>query len=165
VATVLLVRHGIAEPWRPGHPDANRALTPEGWVKTRAAMRGLAALGHRPTQGLSSPYLRAMETLVCLKEAVLALDPGADFPVESWAGLAPDGDPAAAEAWLRHRLLQDGGDACVAVTSHEPFLSLLIARLTGRQVDVKKASCTVVAWTGERWRFVDHHSPSELRGT
>ena len=35
---ILLIRHGIAEAYTSGAADAERALTPEGWTKTRQAM-------------------------------------------------------------------------------------------------------------------------------
>jgi phosphohistidine phosphatase len=163
MATLLLIRHGIAEEWRPGVADAGRALTAEGRIKTRAAMKGLVALGLVPDRGATSPYRRAVETMDCLAAAA-AEATGKVFPMESWEGLQPEGDPAEAEAWLRERASKAGSEARLAVTSHEPFLSLLIAHLTGKRVDVKKASCTVVAWTGEKWRFERHLKPSELRG-
>jgi phosphohistidine phosphatase len=164
MTTLLLIRHGIAEDYRPGLPDAERALTPEGWVKTRAAMRGLIALGHVPARGVSSPYRRALETMACLKEAAMAAATGNAFPVGVWEGLAPDGDPGEAEAWLRQLITGAGEEECLAFTSHEPFLSSLILRLAGRGLEVKKASCTVIEWTGSCWRFVRHHPPAELRG-
>ncbi|MBK8726742.1 MAG: histidine phosphatase family protein [Holophagaceae bacterium] len=164
MTTLLLIRHGIAEDYRPGHLDSERALTPEGWRKTRAAMAGLVALGHRPSRGISSPYRRALETMACLKEAALAADARNAFPVGVWDGLTPDGEPEDAEAWLRQLMTGAGEDEVLAFTSHEPFLSSLIARLTGRRIDVKKASCTVVAWVEGGWRFERHCTPSELRG-
>ena len=44
MTTLLLIRHGIAEDPRSGQQDADRALTEEGWVRTRAAMKGLVAV-------------------------------------------------------------------------------------------------------------------------
>jgi phosphohistidine phosphatase len=160
VTTLLLIRHGIAEPHRSGQGDAERALTDEGWLKTRAAMRGLLALGHAPSRGISSPFRRALETMACLKEAAGSHG----FPVGVWEGFAPDGDPAEAEAWLRQLMTGAGEDECIAFTSHEPFLSCLIEHLTGCRLDVKKASCTVLEWMGSGWRFKRHHPPAELRG-
>jgi phosphohistidine phosphatase len=162
MTTLLLIRHGIAEEFRVGLSDAERALTPEGWLKTRAAMKGLVALGHAPSRGISSPYRRALETMACLKEEAAAAGHG--FPVGVWEGLAPDGDPGEAEAWLRQLMTGAGEDERLAFTSHEPFLSTLIAHLTGRSLEVKKASCTVIEWMGSSWRFKRHHPPAELRG-
>ncbi|GLH68633.1 hypothetical protein GETHPA_01660 [Geothrix rubra] len=157
-ATLLLIRHGIAEDPGPAQRDADRALTPEGWSKTRAAMEGLVARGYLPTRGATSPYRRAVETMTCLQEAA-----GRAFPVETWEGLAPHGDPGAADLWLRSLMTELGGDNVLALASHQPFLGDLVFHLTGRTVEVKKASCTVVRWRAGVWTFDRHFTPAELR--
>jgi phosphohistidine phosphatase len=158
MATLLLIRHGIAEDPRPGQGDAERALTPEGWSKTRAAMRGLVAVGYTPTRGLASPYRRARETMACLREAV-----GRDFPVEVWNGLVPHGDPAAVDLELRSLMAELREDEVLALASHQPFLGDLAFQLTGRSLEIKKASCTVVRWSEGLWIFERHLAPAELR--
>jgi phosphohistidine phosphatase len=157
MTTLLLIRHGIAEDWRPGLPDADRALTSEGWARTRAAMKGLVALGLAPDRGISSPYRRAMETMACLKEASPTM-----FPVGTWEGLTPESDPAAAEAWLRILLRGAREGERIAFTSHQPFLGDLVLHLTGREVEVKKASCTLVRWADGAFAFEAHHGPKDL---
>lgn len=159
MATLLLLRHGIAEDFRPGQRDADRALTSEGWSKTRAAMRGLVARGWVPTRGASSPYRRALETMTCLQEAV-----GHGFPVETWEGLVPHGKPGAADLWLRSLMAELGQDDTLALTSHQPLLGDIVFHLTGRSLEVKKASCTVIRWQFGRWSFENHFTPAELRG-
>jgi len=61
---LYLVRHGIAidrtDPNCP--PEVERFLTREGIKKTREVAEGVRALGVRPTQFISSPYVRAMQT-------------------------------------------------------------------------------------------------------
>jgi len=158
MTTLLLIRHGIAEDPQPGQRDAERALTPEGWTRTRAAMAGLVRLGLRPTRGFNSPYRRAAETMTCLQEAAGA------FPMETSLGLVPEARPAQADLWLRGLLAEDLGEEVFALVSHQPFLSELIFHLTGHSTDVKKASCTVIRWTAGGWRFERQYSPSELRG-
>lgn len=159
MTTLLLIRHGIAEAFRPGAPDSERALTEEGWARTRAAMKGLVAKGYTPSRGLSSPYRRALETMACLKEAA-----GSGFPVGYTELFTPEADPADTEAWLRTLLKGAGEDEILAFTSHQPLLGDLVARLTGRHLEIKKASCTVVDWNGSGWIFRKHLTPSELRG-
>lgn len=154
--TILLIRHGIAED--PCGPDSERALTAEGWEKTRAAMKGLVKRGYLPSRGVSSPYRRAGETMVCLREATHL-----GFPVGYWEGLQPECSTAKAEDWLRGELAEMPLGSVLAVVSHQPFLGDLIYRLTGRDVEVKKASCTVLHWTGGRFEFAAHFTPSELR--
>ena len=154
--TVLLIRHGIAEDSKGS--DAERALTAEGWEKTRAAMRGLVQRGYGPSRGISSPYRRAAETMVCLKEATAE-----GFPVGYWDGLKPSGHPSKAEDWLRGELADMKEFDVLALMSHEPFLSSLIRQLTRRSIEVKKASCTVLHWDGKAFEFAAHFTPAELR--
>lgn len=156
MTTLLLIRHGIAEDPKPTQRDADRALTPEGWAKTRSAMQGLAARGWVPDRGFSSPYRRAMETMACLQEAAGA------FPVETSLGLLPEARVPQADLWLRGLAAEACGGTVVLV-SHQPFLGELIFHLTGRSLDIKKASCTVIAWEDGAWRFGRHFQPSELR--
>ncbi len=161
---LLLIRHGIAEESSPGQPDSERALSKEGWAKTRSAMTGLVSRGFLPSRGISSPYRRAMESMACLKEAALAKDPKHPFPVGVSDGFTPGADVEEMDHWLRRLVVNAGSTELIAVTSHEPFLSSLIRQLTGQSLDVKKASCTVIEWTGEGWRFERHFKPAELRG-
>ena len=161
---LLLIRHGIAEEFRPGFPDSERALTEEGWAKTRAAMAGLVLRGLIPSRGISSPYRRAMESMACLKEAAMAEDPRHAFPVGVSDGFTPGADVEEMDWWLQRLVINAGGKEIIAITSHEPFLSSLVAQLTGQHLDVKKASCTVVEWTDGGWKFKRHFKPAELRG-
>lgn len=161
---LLLIRHGIAEESRSGLPDSERALTEEGWARTRAAMAGLIARGFIPSRGISSPYRRALESMACLKEAAMAADPNHAFPVGVSDGFTPGGDVDEMDKWLRRLVINAGRTEMIAITSHEPFLSSLTAQLTGQHLDVKKASCTVIGWTGDGWKFEQHFKPAELRG-
>lgn len=119
-------------------------------------MRGLVARGYRPTRGFSSPYRRAMETMACLQEATGA------FPMETSLGLMPGGSPAQADLWLRG-LAVEAADGVLALVSHQPFLGELVFHLTGRGLEMKKASCTVIRWEDGAWRFERQYQPSELR--
>ena len=157
MTTLLLIRHGIAEDPRPGQKDMDRALTEEGWARTRLVMKGLVARGLAPTRGFNSPYRRAAETMTCLQEAAGA------FPMETSLELVPGGRPPQADLWLRGLLTEAGADDILVLISHQPFLSDLIFHLTGRDMDVKKASCTVIHWEGDGWRFERQYQPSELR--
>lgn len=157
-ATLLLIRHGIAEDPRPGQGDADRALTPEGWTKTRAAMHGLVARGYLPTQGVTSPFQRARETMTCLQEATAEA-----FPVSVWEGLVPHGDPRSADRWLRGQMAEVREGEVLALTSHQPFLGDLVFHLASRSLEIKKASCTVIRWASGLWIFERHFTPADLR--
>jgi len=156
---LLLIRHGLAEDPRPGRPDADRALTAQGWARTRLAMAGLVSRGYRPARGVSSPYRRAAETLRCLQEAVQG-----GFPVETWPGLEPDGHCGVAEAWLMGLLSGAPPGDTIALVSHEPFLSSLVLHLTGAEVEMKKTACSVLSWQDGRFALDAHLMPAELRG-
>ena len=158
MSTLLLIRHGIAEEPHPGQKDSDRALTEEGWKRTRAAMKGLVRLGHIPTRGFNSPYRRAAETMVCLQEAAGA------FPMETRLDLRPDGDPPQVDLWLRGLMAEARTGDVLVLVSHQPFLSELIFHLTGHSMEVKKASCTIIRWVDDAWRFERQLSPAELRG-
>jgi phosphohistidine phosphatase len=158
MTTLLLIRHGIAEDPRPGQRDSDRPLTEEGWRKTRAAMKGLVALGYVPTRGFTSPYRRAAETMVCLQEAA------GPFPLETRQDLTPNGPPDQVDQWLRGIQAEGGAGEVVALVSHQPFLGELIFQLSARELEVKKASCTVIRWKDGTWCFNRQYQPSELRG-
>jgi phosphohistidine phosphatase len=156
--TILLIRHGIAEDPKRGVPDSERPLTAEGWEKTRAAMKGLVRRGYVPTRAVSSPFKRAAETLVCLKEATTD-----GFPVGYWEGLIPEGKPRLAEDWLRAQLPEAPPSEILALVSHQPFCSELTRYLTGQWVDFKKSACTVIHFDGSNFTFGAHFTPAELR--
>ncbi|WP_306591774.1 histidine phosphatase family protein [Geothrix sp. 21YS21S-4] len=156
MTTLLIIRHGIAEDPQPDQRDGERALTPEGWTKTRAAMKGLVDRGHVPTRGFTSPYRRAVETMACLQEAAGA------FPTETTLNLLPQSSPAQADLWLRG-LMIEAGEGVLAVVSHQPFLSELVFHLLGRSLDMKKAGVVVAKWEEGGWQFERQYQPSELR--
>ncbi len=158
MTTLLLIRHGIAEDTRPGQMDGDRALTPEGWTKTRAAMKGLVARGLVPTRGFNSPYRRAAETMTCLQEAA------GPFPMEPRTELTPDGRPAKVDLWLRGLMAEAAPDLVLVLVSHQPLLSDLIFHLAGCDIDMKKASCAVISWEEGAWKFERQYQPAELRG-
>jgi phosphohistidine phosphatase SixA len=95
--------------------------------------------------------------MICLQEAAGA------FPTETRLDLMPDGCPAQVDLWLRGLLAETGISDVLALVSHQPFLSDMVFHLTGRDADMKKASCTVVRWEDGLWRFERHYQPSELR--
>ena len=158
MATLLLIRHGIAEDPRVGLADEDRALTPEGWKRTRLAMAGLVRRGYRPQRGFTSPYRRATDTMACLQEAA------GPFPLETSLELTPGGRPGQADLWLRGQLAGAGPEEILVLTSHEPFLSSLVFQLTGHSLEFKKAGCVVIRWDNGSWSFERHFQPMELRG-
>jgi phosphohistidine phosphatase len=134
---VYLLRHGIAEDGM-GKPDADRAITPEGFKKLREVMKTLKAAGVAPTAVLSSPYLRAMQTA-----EVAVNDLGFQGQIEKVTKLTPDSSPR--DAWGEIRLQK--GQQEVLVVGHEPLFSSLTAFLLNSPsmlVDFKKGGVVAI---------------------
>ena len=128
---IYLLRHGIAEDGRPGHPDSARALTDEGKDKLR---RVLKRAGVKPKLILTSPYRRAVETAEIAAETL-----GYDGELERAQALTPDGSPSG--VWDDIRAHKD--EDSILLASHEPLMSATAAFLLGvpaLQVDMKKAA-------------------------
>jgi phosphohistidine phosphatase len=143
---VYLFRHGIAippdDPACP--PDPDRWLTDEGVQRTRAAARGLRALGLAPELVLSSPYVRARQT-ADLASQELGLSPDALAEVDA---LTPTGDPDDVLAALAER-----DAAAILCTGHAPNLDRVIARAAGAPrvfTSLKKAGLAVLSLAGAR---------------
>ena len=85
------------------------------------------------------------------------------IPSASWEGLVPDGDTATAQVWLRARLVATPPGHVLAVFSHQPFLGELVYRLTNENLEIKKASCTVVERQGDAWALREQFAPADLR--
>lgn len=134
---VYLLRHGIAEDGL-GKPDADRAITPEGYKKLREILKALKRAGVAPTAVLASPYLRAMQT------AELAVNElGYKGAIEEVGALTPDSSPRDAWAEIRvHKAQQE-----VLVVGHEPLFSSLTAFLLNSPsllVDFKKGGVVAI---------------------
>ena len=131
---IYLLRHGIAEDGKPGHPDSERALTDDGRSRLRRVLKRARSADVCPSLILSSPYVRAVQT------AEMAADVfryKGDL-VRS-AAFVPEASPE--QAWEEIRLYAD--EAAVMVASHEPLMSAAVAYLLGSpglQVDMKKAA-------------------------
>jgi phosphohistidine phosphatase len=131
---LYLLRHGIAEDGRPGDPDSARNLTHEGREKTAAVMAAARRAGAAPTQILSSPYNRAMQTAeIAAKELHRA---GEIVRLES---LVPHGIPE--KVWTDLR--DFAHEPAILLAGHEPLLSALVAYLLNApalRADMKKSA-------------------------
>lgn len=123
MATLLLVRHAIAEPRGEAWPDdALRQLSEKGEERMRDIATRLMALEETATVILTSPLARAVETA-----RILA---GIWIPapnVEILESLGPGHAPATLAASLKGC----EGVARVALVGHEPDLGQFAAWLTG----------------------------------
>jgi len=131
---IYLLRHGIADNPRPGQPDAERALTPEGQDKLRAVLKRARAAGVEPQTILSSPYRRALETAALAAEILEYKG-----KVRETRTLVPDASPY--DLWDEIRAMQQ--EPAILLASHEPLMSTAVAFLLGSpalQVQMKKGA-------------------------
>jgi len=131
---IYLLRHAIAEDAAPGHPDSDRALTPEGRERLKRVLKRARAAAVAPSVILSSPYRRAVETAAMAGEAL-------DYSgkVVETRALLPEAPPADAWEELRAR----NGEPAILLASHEPLMSSLGAFLLDSpalRIDMKKAA-------------------------
>lgn len=131
---IYILRHGIAEPARPGQADAGRRLTPEGKEKLLRILACARKAGVEPDVLLASPYKRAIETaeLACeaLKVSVPIIEVKALTPMEP-----------SEQVWEEIRLYKDAKQILLA--GHEPQLSSLVCYLIGApggRVEMKKGA-------------------------
>ena len=141
---LYLLRHAIAEEYRVGFPDSERALTAEGREKLADVMRVAAAAGLQPDVIVSSPYKRAMQTA---EDAAKLL--GYDEQILLSREITPAGIPE--NAWQEVRELSEADS--VMLVSHEPFVSIMSSYLLGATslvMSFKKSglSCFLVEPTG-----------------
>jgi phosphohistidine phosphatase len=142
---LYIMRHGPAEDVSPTGRDADRALTPSGRDRVRATARALLEADEAPHAILSSPLVRALQTA----EIVAAVARCGD--VEITRAIAPGGDGAA----LAKELVDQKRKRAMLV-GHEPDLSELVFRLTGRHVEMLKGMVVGVSADeeGTRLRFI-----------
>lgn len=134
MSEIYILRHGIAEPYRPGHNDAERALTAEGRKKLRTVLGVARLAGLAPALILTSPYRRALET-AALAARVLTYQ----GELLQTAALAPDSSPQ--KVWEELRIHR--GAESLLLVGHEPLFSQLTAHLLGAPsllVDFKKGA-------------------------
>ena len=157
--SLLLLRHATAEATRPGRPDRDRQLTPDGEREAAAVGDHLRAGGTRPDLVLCSPAVRARQTADALRldAPVVVADPlyeagtgdlldllrALDDGVEQVLVVAhAPGLPA-----LVHELADpDGSDvaALATVTRRFPAATLATVRLAGPWSGLRRATLDAV---------------------
>ncbi len=160
---LYLVRHGIAlDVGTHGiERDFDRPLSDAGRNKTRAAARGLKALGHVPAIIGTSPLVRAEQTAQVFRDE-LQVEP----EVEVVDFMAPGGSVMELIAWLKERSVPSA-----MVVGHMPDMAWLthscIQASERRDLHFKKAAVACVAFEsvprhgGGRLEWL--HQPRYLR--
>ena len=123
---LYFLRHGQAE-FGSGVSDHDRQLTPRGVERTRTAGRVLAALDLGITHIFSSPRVRALQTAEIVAEAL-----GKEVDIRDEVNFGFDVDGVL-------ELTRDlPEDANVMFVGHEPSMSVVVGRITGGVVEMKK---------------------------
>lgn len=121
---LLLMRHGEAEDWAEGG-DAQRQLTARG--RTMAVRVGamLRAAGLAPTIAISSPFVRAKQTMDGVLEAA-----GAPLATQTEPRLVP-GTPAAIAVTALADAAGDAASARILAVGHNPCVTSMLTRMVG----------------------------------
>jgi 2,3-bisphosphoglycerate-dependent phosphoglycerate mutase len=129
---IVLVRHALPDIPRLGGPDDyQRPLTAAGMAQAEALVGELIALG--PTLVASSPYLRAVQTVAPLAEA-LGLTVRTDHDLREWdSGLEPTPDYARhyAASWADPEFARPGGESLRRLTERAVAVLTFLAEPGG----------------------------------
>jgi len=125
---LYILRHGLAEEQSNTGRDRDRALTPEGKEKTRAAGKALRKLDTEFDLVLSSPFVRAWQTAEII---VTELD--CENKLQKCDALSSG---AAIDEVLETIKKLEGAYESVLLVGHEPDLSRLISILLSGSLDV-----------------------------
>lgn len=126
---LYIMRHGDAEPAQALSADAIRPLSDDGEEEVLRSTEWLATeLKAADAGGLDllicSPYVRARQTAAIVESKI-----SVERQLQN-NDVTPDGDPAVFADWLFTQLPQQGDPIKrVAVVSHMPFVSYLVAEL------------------------------------
>jgi phosphohistidine phosphatase len=145
-----LLRHGEAEP-HDARPDPQRRLTPRGEEQSRAAGRAMHALGVTFQLAVTSPLVRALDTLR------LACEPlGCEPVVHEPLGKGFDVDDAVELAYAA------GPDKRVLVVGHNPDFEQVLHDLTGTRIHLKKGGVAALRLEGRRGTLLVLLRPREI---
>jgi phosphohistidine phosphatase len=135
--TLALVRHGRADGQGP-----EAELLPEGAGYVATLGRRLHRERFVPDVALSSPYLRARESL-----RILLGELGSDLLPRQLPALTPEHDP---ERTLDALLEIAPASGTVLVVTHMPLVARLADELTGEVVDFHPGTFAEIQLTGDR---------------
>jgi 2,3-bisphosphoglycerate-dependent phosphoglycerate mutase len=125
---ILLVRHALPVWPEPGGPDEyHRSLTDEGHAAAEALVDELLPLA--PTAIVSSPYLRAIQTVTPLAGA-LGLPVATQHDLREWdSGLGPTPDYGRhhAHSWAEPDIARPGGESLAQLTARATAALNLLA--------------------------------------
>lgn len=136
--TLLIVRHGDAEPQIDGKEDKDRKLIKKGIKQMRRIANFIEEMDYVVDRIISSPYLRAYQSAEAVLDE-LGMD---DKKIETFDELSPENDPSN----FVQKMKEFNDNSTVLIVGHEPYLSRFINLLTGGQVEMKKGGVAVLEY-------------------
>ncbi|WP_338598447.1 phosphohistidine phosphatase SixA [Sulfolobus tengchongensis] len=136
--TLIVVRHGDAEPQVEGKEDKDRKLVKKGIKQMRRVASFLDEMGYSVDRIISSPYLRTYQSAEVILDELF--DSDNEKKVETFDDLTPDKDPS-----LFLEKVKDFADnSTILIVGHEPYLSNLVKAISGANVEIKKGGIAIV---------------------
>ncbi len=121
---LMLMRHGEAEEFAE-HGDASRVLTPRGHGMARRAGVLMQTLAWHPNVAVSSPFVRARQTLQGVLEAI-----GSSVAKETEPALVPGAPAGRAAATLIERAVAESRENIrMIAVGHNPCITGMLAQL------------------------------------
>lgn len=136
--TLYLMRHGIAEEFKLGHPDSERALTQRGTLRTAMVARALERLKLDFDTIITSPFKRARQTA-----EIVARTTGFEKELIEDNRLTPSVRPEE----TAQIITELGNVEHVLMTGHEPNMSGTISHLVADgelSIDLRKAAVAAI---------------------
>lgn len=144
--TLLLLRHAKSSWGDPAAPDFDRPLAQRGVADAPRIGQALQQRGLLPDLILSSPAVRATQTIeAVVKAAGLGLSPQFD---QNIYGASP------AELLAIIRRIPDV-NSCAMLVGHNPGFAEVVSRLTGTSQDMPTAALACVELPIESWADVE----------
>ncbi|MBB5255074.1 phosphohistidine phosphatase SixA [Sulfurisphaera ohwakuensis] len=134
--SLIIVRHGDAEPQIEGKDDKDRKLVKKGIKQMKRIATFLDEMGIKIDKVVSSPYLRAYQSA----EAILDKMGVDSLKIETYDDLIPDKDPSL----FIEKIKEFPDNMTVLIVGHEPYLSGLVKALTGGSVEIKKGGIAMI---------------------
>jgi phosphohistidine phosphatase len=146
VKTLLLLRHAKSDWGDSSLPDFDRPLADRGKRDAPRMGRALKGRGPEPDLIVSSPAVRAKQTVEAFIEAG-----GFTASLEFNAGIY---DASTPELMNIVRGLPDGS-SCVLMAGHNPGFEELVRRLSGARERMTTAALAAIEFQVDRWEDVE----------
>ena len=144
--TLLLLRHAKSSWGDSSAKDFDRTLAPRGIADAPRIGRALQLKGPLPDLILSSPAVRATQTVEAVVKAAGLVSPQFDDTIYG---------ASKAELLEIVRHIPDGS-SCAMLVGHNPGFEELVSRLTDTSQEMPTAALACVELDCERWSDVDY---------